>query len=33
MIKKIGGYIELDRYQLPMRHEKAIALNCGRSAL
>ena len=33
MVNEIGGYIELDRYQLPMRHDKAIALNCGRSAL
>lgn len=33
MTKEIGGYIELDRYALPLLHEKALALNCGRSAL
>lgn len=32
-MKEIGGYIELDRYRLPMYHENAIALNCGRNAL
>lgn len=32
-IKEIGGYIELDRYNLPMIHSKAIALNCGRNCL
>lgn len=32
-MKEIGGYIELDTYYLPMPHEKAIALNCGRNAL
>jgi len=32
-MKEIGGYIELDTYHLPMLHEKAIALNCGRNAL
>lgn len=32
-MKEIGGYIELDSYCLPMLHEKAIALNCGRNAL
>lgn len=30
---EIGGYIELDTYSLPMLHEGAIALNCGRNAL
>lgn len=33
MMKEIGGYIELDQYHLPMLHEKAIALNCGRNCL
>lgn len=33
MKKEIGGYIELDKYKLPMLHEKAMALNCGRNAL
>ena len=32
-MKEIGGYIELDTYHLPMLHEEAIALNCGRNAL
>lgn len=32
-MREIGGYIELDTYHLPMRHEGAIALNCGRNAL
>lgn len=32
-MKEIGGYIELDTYYLPMLHEGAIALNCGRNAL
>lgn len=32
-MKEIGGYIELDTYHLPMIHEDAIALNCGRNAL
>ena len=32
-MREIGGYIELDRYTLPMMHEGAIALNCGRNAL
>ena len=32
-MKEIGGYIELDTYHLPMLHEGAIALNCGRNAL
>lgn len=32
-MREIGGYIELDTYCLPMMHENAIALNCGRNAL
>ena len=32
-MKEYGGYIELDRYRLPMLHEGAVALNCGRNAL
>ena len=32
-MKEIGGYIELDRYTLPMLHENAKALNCGRNCL
>lgn len=32
-MKEIGGYIELDEYKLPMLHENAIKLNCGRNAL
>ena len=32
-MKEIGGYIELDRYSLPMLHEGAVALNCGRNCL
>lgn len=32
-MKEIGGYIELDSYHLPMLHEGAVALNCGRNAL
>lgn len=32
-MKEIGGYIELDTYHLPMIHEGAIALNCGRNCL
>lgn len=30
---EIGGYLELDTYHLPMLHEGAVALNCGRNAL
>lgn len=30
---EIGGYIELEHYALPMLHEDAIALNCGRNCL
>lgn len=32
-MKEIGGYIELDSYHLPMLHDGAVALNCGRNAL
>ena len=32
-MKEIGGYIELDTYTLPMLHERALALNCGRNCL
>ena len=32
-MREIGGYIELDTYNLPMLHEGAILLNCGRNAL
>ena len=32
-MREIGGYIQLDRYSLPMLHEGALALNCGRAAL
>ena len=32
-MKEIGGYIELDTYHLPMLHDGAVALNCGRNAL
>lgn len=32
-MREIGGYIELDTYHLPMLHEGAAALNCGRNAL
>ena len=32
-MKEIGGYIELDTYHLPMLHDGAIGLNCGRNAL
>lgn len=32
-MREIGGYIELDTYHLPMLHENAIALNCGRNCL
>lgn len=33
MTKEIGGYLELDRYHLPMLHDDAIALNSGRNCL
>ncbi len=32
-MKEIGGYIELDQYRLPMLHDSAVALNCGRNCL
>ena len=32
-MREIGGYLELDTYSLPMLHEGALALNCGRNAL
>ena len=32
-MRELGGYIELDTYRLPMLHEGALALNCGRNAL
>ena len=32
-MREFGGYIELDTYHLPMLHDGAIALNCGRNAL
>ncbi len=31
--KEIGGYLELDKYNLSMLHEHAVALNCGRNCL
>jgi hypothetical protein len=32
-VREIGGYIELDKYTLPMLHDNSIKLNCGRNAL
>lgn len=32
-MREIGGYFELDKYSMPMLHEGAIALNCGRNTL
>lgn len=32
-MKEIGGYIEFERYSLPMLHSSAMALNCGRNCL
>jgi len=32
-MKEIGGYIELETYHLPMLHENAVHLNCGRNCL
>lgn len=32
-MKEYGGYLELDTYRLPMFHEGAKALNCGRNCL
>ena len=31
--REIGGYLELERNRLPLLHESALALNCGRNAL
>lgn len=33
IMKEIGGYIELEQNNLPMLHDKAIRLNCGRNCL
>ena len=30
---EIGGYLELEKNRLPLLHESALALNCGRNAL
>jgi hypothetical protein len=32
-MREIGGYFELDKYSMPMLHQGAIALNCGRNTL
>ena len=32
-MREYGGYFELDTYRLPMLHEGAKALNCGRNCL
>lgn len=32
-MKEIGGYIEFEKNHMPMLHEGAVALNCGRNAL
>lgn len=32
-MKEIGGYMELDEYHLPMPHQGAVGLNCGRNCL
>ena len=32
-MREIGGYLELDRYKLPMLHENGLALNTGRNCL
>lgn len=32
-MREIGGYMGFERYSLPMLHEGAVALNCGRNAL
>lgn len=32
-MREIGGYIELEKFYLPMLHENAVALNCGRNCL
>lgn len=33
LLKEYGGYIELENFHGSILHEKAVALNCGRSAL
>lgn len=33
MNKEIGGYFELDTFNLPMLHDNGLKLNCGRNAL
>ena len=30
---EIGGYLELENFRLPMRHDGSVALNCGRNCL
>lgn len=32
-MREIGGYIELEHYNSPMLHDKALGLNCARNAL
>ena len=32
-MKEIGGYIEFEKYNRPMLHQEAVALNCGRNCL
>lgn len=32
-MKEIGGYLELDTYNLPLFHKKALKFNCGRNCL
>ena len=32
-MKEIGGYMEFEEYHLPMLHQDAIGLNCGRNCL
>jgi len=32
-MREYGGYIEIDKYSLPMLHGDAIELNCGRNCL
>lgn len=32
-MREIGGYIELETFNGPILHEKALALNCGRNCL
>ena len=33
LMREYGGYIEFELFHGVLLHEKAIALNCGRSAL